>query len=130
MAEFEMHAPADILEFEHRPSPSGTGNGDLHRVRTELRMARDESVTSTKENGRVDVVKGLDFENCRRWQIVKKNPAFDFGLDDGSVDVISQVGVRREHKGTNVPRSVPQIGCSGGRNRPNVRTLEHARAVR
>jgi hypothetical protein len=30
---------------------------------------------------------------------VEENAAFDFGLDDGVVNVISEVGVRREHSG-------------------------------
>jgi hypothetical protein len=28
---------------------------------------------------------------------MEKNPALDLGLDDGAVDVIGKVGVRREH---------------------------------
>ena len=97
VVKFEMHAAADILELEHGASPGGTGDGDLNRVRTEFGMAGDESVTAAEEHGGVAVVESLDVENGGGREIVEKDSAFDFGLDDGVVDVIRQVGVRGKH---------------------------------
>jgi len=33
-------------------------------------------------------MQSLYFENGRRWEIVKEDPALDFGLHDGSVDLV------------------------------------------
>ncbi len=60
-------------------------------------MAGDEGVAAAKQDGRVAVVHGLNVEHGGRREIVKKDPTFDFGLDDGAVDVIGQIGVRSEH---------------------------------
>jgi hypothetical protein len=46
------------------------------------------------------MVHGLDVENRGGRKIVEKDSAFDFGLDDGVVDVVGEIGVRREHGAT------------------------------
>jgi hypothetical protein len=51
-------------------------------------MTGDEGVVAPEKNGGVAVVESLDFKDGGGWQIVKKNSAFDFGLDDGAVDVV------------------------------------------
>jgi hypothetical protein len=43
------------------------------------------------------MVESLDFEDGGRRKIVEENSAFDFGLDDGVVDVVREVGVRGKH---------------------------------
>ena len=97
VVKFEMHAASDVLELEHGASPGGTGDGDLNWVGTEFGVAGDEGVAAAEEHGGVAVVEGLDVENGGGWEIVEKYSAFDFGLDDGVVDVVRQVGVRGEH---------------------------------
>jgi hypothetical protein len=59
------------------------------------------------------VVEGLDFEDSGRRQIVEEDSTFDFGLDDGAVDIIRQVGVRREHTRATFLTSLLQIGVGG-----------------
>src|SRR6266446_593253 len=97
MVKFEVHAAADVLELEHGASPGGAGNGDLNRVRAEFGMAGDEGIAAAEQDGGVAVVHGLDVEDGGGREIVEKDSTFDFGLDDGAVDVIGQIGVRSEH---------------------------------
>ena len=78
MAEFEVHAAADVLEFEHGASPSRTGDGNLHGLGTKLGMARDESLATAEEYGCVAVMHGLNFQDCGGREIFEKNSAFDF----------------------------------------------------
>src|SRR5271163_3056132 len=88
MVKFEVHAAAYVLELEHGASPGGAGDGYLNGVGTEFRMAGDESVAAAEKNGGVAVVHGLDVENGGGWEILEKDSALDFGLDDGVVDFI------------------------------------------
>ena len=100
MVKFEVHAAPDVLEFEHGTPPGGTGDGDLNWVRTEFGMAGEERIAASKEDSGVAMVHGLDVENGGGRKIVEKDSAFDFGLDDGVVDVGGEIGVRREHGAT------------------------------
>jgi hypothetical protein len=43
------------------------------------------------------VVHGLDVEDGGGREVVEKDSAFDFGLDDGVVNVVCEIGVRDEH---------------------------------
>ena len=61
VAEFQVHAAADVHELEHGASPGGTGDGNLHRLRAELGVAGDEGVTAAQQYGGVAMVHGLDF---------------------------------------------------------------------
>ena len=88
MAKFEVHAASYELELEHGTSPGGSGDGDLNWVGTKFRMAGDESVAAAEQNGGVAMVKSLDVENGGGREIVEKNAAFDFGLDDVVVDFV------------------------------------------
>ena len=88
MAKFEVHAAAYVLKFEHGTTPSGTGDGDLDWVGAEFGMAGKQRFTASQKNGSVAVVKGLDLEDGGGRKIVEKDAAFDFGLDDGVVDVV------------------------------------------
>jgi len=97
VVKFEVHAAADVLEFEHGASPSGTGDGYVNWVGTEFRMAGEESVAASEENGGVAVMQGLNVEDGGRREIVEKDSAFDFGLDDGVVDAVGEIWVRDEH---------------------------------
>lgn len=94
---FEVHAAADVLQLEHGASPGGTGDGDLDGVGTKFGMAGDEGVAAAEQNGGVAVMHGLNVKNGGRREIVQKDAAFDFRLDDGAVDVIGQVRVRSKH---------------------------------
>jgi hypothetical protein len=97
VVKFEVHAAAYVLELEHGASPGGAGDGYLNRVGTEFGMAGDEGVAAAEENGGVAVMHGLNVEDGGRREIVEKDATFDFGLDDGVVDVVGQIGVRGEH---------------------------------
>jgi len=97
MAEFQVHAAADVLKFQHRPSPGRAGDRNLHGLRTELRVTGDESFAATQEDCRVPVVQGANFENGGRWKIVEKNAPLNFRLDDAAVHFVGQVGVRVKH---------------------------------
>ena len=97
MVKFELHAASDVLEFEHGASPGGTGDGDLNRVGTEFGMAGDECFAASEEDGGVAVMEGLDVEDGGGREVVEKDSAFDFGLDDGVVDFIREIGVGGEH---------------------------------
>jgi len=100
VVKFEVHAASDVLEFEHGTSPGGTGDGDVDWVRTEFGMAGEEGVTASEEDGGVAMVHGLNVEDGGGRKVVEKDSAFDFGLDDGVVDVVGEIGVRREHGAT------------------------------
>lgn len=97
MAELEVHAAADILELEHGASPSGAGDGDLHRLGAKFGMAGNQGFTAAEKNSGVAMVHSLDFENGGGRKIAEKNSAFDFRLDDAAVYFISQVGVGVKH---------------------------------
>ena len=97
VVKFEVHAASDVLEFEHGASPGGSGDGDLNRVGAKFGMAGEEGVTASEEDGGVAMVHGLNVEDGGGRKVVEKDSAFDFGLDDGVVDVIGEVGVRGEH---------------------------------
>jgi len=97
VVKFEVHAAADVLEFEHGASPGGAGDGYVNWVGTEFGMAGEESVAASEENGGVAVMQGLNVEDGGRREIVEKDSAFDFGLDDGVVDAVGEIWVRDEH---------------------------------
>jgi hypothetical protein len=97
VVKFEVHAASDILEFEHGASPGGTGDGDLNWVGTEFGMAGDESFAASEEHGGVAVMLGLNVEDGGGRKVVKKDSAFDIGLDDGVVNVVGEIRVRSEH---------------------------------
>ena len=88
MAEFEVHTAADVLQFEHGAAQGGAGDGDLHGVGAELGMAGEESFAAAEQDGSVDVVESLNFEDGVGREIVEKDAAFDFGLDDGVIDFV------------------------------------------
>jgi hypothetical protein len=88
VAEFEVHTAADVLQFEHGAAPGGASDGDLHGVGAELGMAGQESFAAAEQDGGVDVVKSLNFQDGGGREIVEKNAAFDFGLDDDVVDFV------------------------------------------
>ena len=97
MAEFEVHAAADVLQLEHGASPGGAGDGDLHGLGAELGVAGEHGFAAAEEHGGVAVMHGLNAENSGRGKIVEKNSAFDFGLDDAAVDFVGEVGVGAKH---------------------------------
>jgi len=97
VVKFEVHAASNILEFEHGASPGGTGDGNVNGVRTEFGMAGDKSFAASEQDSGIAVVHGLNVEDGGGREIVKKDSTFDFGLDDGVVDVVGEIGVRREH---------------------------------
>ena len=97
VAEFEVHAAADVLQLEHGASPGGTGDGDLYGLRAELRVARQKSFAAAEEHGGVAVVHRLNAKNGVRWKIVEKNSTLDFRLDDAAVDFVGEVGMRTKH---------------------------------
>ncbi len=97
VVKFEVHAASDVLEFEHGTSPGGAGDGYLNRIGAEFGVAGDQSVAAAKQDSGVAVMHGLNVEHGGWREIVEKDSTFDFGLDDGAVDVIGQIGVRDEH---------------------------------
>src|SRR5580704_7007323 len=42
MAEFQVHAAADVLKLQHGAAPGGSGDGDLYGLGTEFGMAREQ----------------------------------------------------------------------------------------
>ena len=97
VAEFQVHAAADVLQLEHGAAPGGAGNRDLHRLGAEFGMAGEQRFAAAQKHGGVAVVHGLDLEDGGRRKVVEKNSAFDFRLDDAAVHFVSQVGVRVKH---------------------------------
>ena len=97
VVKFEMHTAAYVLQLEHGASPGGAGDGDLNRIRTEFGVAGNHGVTAAEKHGGIAVMHGLDVEHGGWRKIVEKDSTFDLGLDDGVVNVISEVGVRNEH---------------------------------
>ena len=88
MAKFQVHASSDVLQFEHGASPGGTRNGNLNGAGAEFGMAGEQGFAATEENCGVAVVKGLDFQDSGGWKIVEEDSTFDFGLNDGVVNVV------------------------------------------
>ena len=97
VVKFEVHAASDVLQFEHGASPGGTGDVNMNGIRTEFERAGDESFAASVEDGGIAVVEGLNVEDGGGREVVEKDSTFDFGLDDGVVDVVGEIGVRREH---------------------------------
>ena len=97
VVKFQVHATADVLEFEHGAAPGGASDGYMDWVRTEFWMAGEESVAASEKDRGVAVVHGLDVEHGGGRKVVEKDSALDLRLDDGAVNVISEVGVRSEH---------------------------------
>jgi hypothetical protein len=100
VVKFQVHATADVLEFEHGASPGGASDGHMDWVRTEFWMAGEESVAASEKDGGVAVVHGLDVEDGGGRKVAEKDPAFDFRLDDGVVHVVGEIRVRSEHGAT------------------------------
>jgi hypothetical protein len=100
VAEFQVHAAAYILELEHGATPGGTSDGDVNWVGAKFGMAGEKSIVASEQDGGVAVMKSLNVEDGGRREIVEKNSTFDFGLDDGVVDVVGEIGVRDEHNRT------------------------------
>jgi len=76
MAEFQVHAAADVLKFKHGASPAGTGDGDVDGAgqnsddrRAELRCRRGERRCSGDEE--------FGFRDGGGWEIVEEDAAFD-----------------------------------------------------
>jgi hypothetical protein len=88
MAKFEVHAAAYILKLEHGPSPRAAGDSDLDWVRAEFGVAGEQRFTPSEQNGSVAMVEGLDLEHSGRRKLVEEDAAFNFGLNDGVVDVV------------------------------------------
>src|ERR1700722_17593053 len=97
MAKFQVHAPPNILELQHRPSPRRTGDRHLNRGGTEFRMARQQSFAPSQQHRRIAVMHGLNIEHGRGRKVVENNSAFNFRLDDGVIHVIREIGVRAKH---------------------------------
>src|ERR1700722_19278592 len=49
--ELEVHPATDVLQFEHRPSPSGTSNGDLHGAGAKFGGAGEQGVVAAGNAG-------------------------------------------------------------------------------
>jgi hypothetical protein len=97
MAEFEVHAAADVLQLEHGTSPSRAGNGDLHRLRAELGMTGDQGFAAAEKDSGVAVMHGLNLKNGRWRKVAEENPTFDLRLNDAAIDFIRQVGMGAKH---------------------------------
>jgi hypothetical protein len=97
VVKFEVHAAPNVLQFEHGTSPGGSRDGDLNRVGTEFRMAREERVTAPEQNSGVAVMHGLNVQDGSRREIVEKNSPFDLRLDDGVVNIVGEIGMRAKH---------------------------------
>jgi hypothetical protein len=97
VAEFEVHAAADVLELEHGAAPGRTGDGDQHGLGTKLRMSGDESIASAQEHGDVAVVQGLNLEDGGGREVAEKDAAFDLRADNAAVDFVRQIGVGAKH---------------------------------
>jgi hypothetical protein len=69
----------------------------LNGVGAEFGVAGDENFAASENYGGVAVVQGLNEKDGGGREVVEKDSAFEFGLDDGVVDVVSEIGVRREH---------------------------------
>jgi hypothetical protein len=102
MAEFQVHAAADILQLEHGASPGGTGDGDLYGLRAELGMAGQQGFAAAEHDGGVAVVHGLDLKDGGRGKIVQENATLDFRLDNAAVYLVREIGVGAEHTGPRV----------------------------
>jgi hypothetical protein len=61
----------------------------MDRAGAEFGMAREQSFAASEQDGGVTVVKSLDFQDCGRWEIVEEDSAFDFGLNNGVVNVVA-----------------------------------------
>ncbi len=59
-------------------------------------MSRDQRGTIILENGRVEVMLGLDLEDGGGRKVFEKDSTFDFRLHDLVIDLIAEVEVGRE----------------------------------
>ena len=98
VGEFEAHATADEVAFQHGASPGGTGDGDQDRLRAVFGMAGDHGGGVIDQDGSIKMMLGLNLENGFRGEIFQENAAFNFGLDDVAVDLVAEVEVRRERR--------------------------------
>ena len=88
MAEFQVHAAADVLQLEHGASPGGTGDRDLHRLRAEFGMAGEKCLAASQKDCGVAVVHGLDLEDGGGRKSVEVDATFDFRPNDAAVDFV------------------------------------------
>src|SRR5262249_23170273 len=72
------------------------------RLGTKFRMAPDQRLVIAHEDSRVAVVLGLDKEDRPRLQLVQKDAAFNLGLHNVGVDLVTQIGVGGENNGLQV----------------------------
>ena len=102
---FHLHAATDEAHLEHGTAPGRAGDDHLHRLRTILWMSRDQRQTFAEKQRRVEVVLGANLQHGVRRQKFKKHASLDFGLDDIPIDLVAEVGMRREHS-----LSLPEVG--------------------
>jgi hypothetical protein len=99
MGELKTHAAADEATLQHAATPGGTGDSDGNWLRTEFRMAGDESGTVFEKDGRVAMVLCLDLQHSGRRKVVQEDATFNLRLNDLMIDLIAEIGVGHE-KGT------------------------------
>ena len=97
VAEFEVHAAADVLQLEHGASPGGTGDGNLNRLRAEFRMAGEKRLAASQQDCGVAVIHGLNLQDSGRRKIVEVNATFYFRLDDAAINFVGQIGMSIKH---------------------------------
>ncbi|MCU1301350.1 MAG: hypothetical protein JWQ87_1634 [Candidatus Sulfotelmatobacter sp.] len=102
MVKFQVHAASDVLEFQHGAAPGRTGDRDMNGIRTKFRMPGEESIAASEQNGRVTVMHRLDVKNRRGRKVMKKDSAFNFGLDNRVVNFVGEICVRGEHDRTGI----------------------------
>src|ERR1700685_109233 len=97
MVKFQVHAAAHKLKLQHGPSPSGTGNGHLHRVRAKFGVTGDQRVVAAQQHGLVAMMQGLNFEDGIGRKIFQENSTLNLRANDDAVDFVAQIRVRRKH---------------------------------
>jgi len=97
MAELEVHAAADVAEFQHGASPGRTGNRYQHGFGAELGMSGNQRLAFSQEHGGVAMMLGLDLKHRGRRQISQRNSALDFRADDVAVYFVAEIRVRCKH---------------------------------
>lgn len=93
----QMHAAADVAKLEHGASPRRAGDRYLHWLRTILRVSRNQRRTVAQKLRRIEVMPRTNMKHGVGRQTFEKYASLDFGLDDVAIDLVPQVGMRREH---------------------------------
>jgi len=109
MPELQAHAATDESNLEHRSTPGGAVNPDLHGIGTEFGVAGNQRFAPATIHDGVQAILGFDFQDGALPQVIQVDAAFDLRLYDVPIYFVAQIRMRT--KEVRSGEIIPRIGC-------------------